>query len=577
MRWLIQRVTRKGKGSVAREESVHDGDVLTIGRATDQAICLPDLRVALAHARVSALGRGQYRVESLIVAGVRVDGEITQATNVGPGAKIEVGSTRLTVLAAPRGYDAAIEVSTLDKGEQAAVKAGRARPTTLAQTRLGKRGPSWLLFALILGLCFGVPAASHFSAPLRAFLAHAHLPGTGFWNPGPLDSAHRKFGSDCTQCHQQPFVRVKNEACLTCHANTKAHADPAKFDFAALGDTHCRACHQDHQGANGMIRTDQALCSDCHADLKERLPNKTQLSDVGDFGTQHPEFRLNLPAWSADGKFAPQTTRWSADLKEMSGLKFNHQKHLAAKGLSTPDGHRVLTCADCHRTEPGGAKMQPIEFEGLCHQCHKLTFDTLDPEREVPHANPAGVIYTLDEYYAKRALEGGYADTRAPAGVQQRRRPGEASQISPQQKQEALAWARDRAREAAHTVFTGKACVTCHTVTEPTEAGQDWKIAPVRVSGAWYVDANFTHLKHSTMKCEDCHKNAPQSHESSDVLIPGIATCRECHGGAHADKKVQSTCIACHNYHRAPELMKTGLKPLEKAVVPPAKGSATPR
>lgn len=570
MRWLIHRITRKGKGSVASEEQVHDGDVLTIGRATDQAICLSDLRVALIHARVSAIGRGQYRVESLIVAGIRVNGEIVQAATVGAGAKIEVGSTRLTLLAAPRGYDAAIEVSALDKGEQAAAKARRARPTTLAQTWLGKRGPSWLLFVLILVFGLGLPAASHYSKPLRTFLAHAHLPGTGFWNPGPLDSAHRYFGSDCTQCHQQPFVRVRNEACLTCHANTKAHADPAKFDLAALGDTHCRSCHQDHSGANGLIRTDQRLCSDCHADLKAHTANAAGIEDVTDFGTGHPEFRLNLPAWNADGKFAPQTARWSVDLKEMSGLKFNHQKHLVAKGLNTPDGHRVLTCTDCHRTEPGGAKMQPIAFEGLCHQCHKLTFDTLDPDREVPHANPAGVIYTLNEYYAKRALEGGYADARAPVGVQQRRRPGQAAEISPQQKQEALAWARDRAREAAHTVFTGKACVTCHTVTQPTSAGQDWTIAPVRVSGAWYVEANFTHAKHATMKCEDCHKNAAQSRASSDLLIPGIESCRECHGGTHADKKVQSTCIDCHDYHRAPELMKTGLKPQDRTGIAPA-------
>jgi hypothetical protein len=570
MRWLIRRVIKKGKGSFASEEEAHEGDVLTIGRATDQAIFLSDLHAALNHARVSAIGGGQYRVESLIVAGIRVNSEIIQAVTVRAGAKIEVGSTRLTLLAPPRGYDAAIEITALDKSEQAAVKAGRARPTTLAQTGLGKRGPSWLLFVLVLGFGLGLPMASHFSPLLRAFLAHAHLPGTGLWNPGPLDSAHRYFGADCTQCHQQPFVTVRNDACLTCHAKTKAHADPAKFHLAALGDTSCRTCHQDHDGASGLIRTDQGLCADCHADLKNKTQQANQLSDAADFGTKHPEFRVNLPAWDASGKFSPQATRWSTDIKEMSGLKFNHQKHLVAKGLNTPDGHRVLTCVDCHQAQPGGAKMQPIAFEGVCHQCHTLTFDTLDPDREVPHANPAGVIYTLDEYYAKRALEGGYADARAPVGVQQRRRPGQAA-ASPQQKEEALAWARDHAREAARTVFTGKACVTCHTVTEPAQPGDDWKIAPVRVSGAWYVDAKFTHAKHATMKCEDCHKNAERSHASGDLLIPGIATCRECHSGAHVDKKVQSTCIDCHDYHRAPELMKTFLEPLGKEVISAAR------
>jgi len=53
MRWLIRRVTRKGKGSVAYEEDIHYGDVLTVGRGADQAIFVPDLRVALEHARIT--------------------------------------------------------------------------------------------------------------------------------------------------------------------------------------------------------------------------------------------------------------------------------------------------------------------------------------------------------------------------------------------------------------------------------------------------------------------------------------------------------------------------------------------
>ena len=78
MRWLIRRVLKKGKGAVSYEEDVHYGDVLTIGRAADQAIFLPDLRAALNHARVTLLSNGQYKVESLIIAGIRVNGDATQ-------------------------------------------------------------------------------------------------------------------------------------------------------------------------------------------------------------------------------------------------------------------------------------------------------------------------------------------------------------------------------------------------------------------------------------------------------------------------------------------------------------------
>ena len=173
MRWLIRRVLKQGKGNVSYEEDVHFGDTLTIGRAADQAIFLSDLRAALNHARVSAEPGGRYKVESLILAGIRVNGELTYATEAGPGATLEVAGTRITLLEPPRDFDAAVEISTLDKTEQAAAQARRAKPTSLSQTWIGKRMPSWILFVAILALGLVLPAISHYSAPVAKLLAHA--------------------------------------------------------------------------------------------------------------------------------------------------------------------------------------------------------------------------------------------------------------------------------------------------------------------------------------------------------------------------------------------------------------------
>lgn len=554
MRWLIRRVLKKGKGAVSYEEDVHYGDVLTIGRAADQAIFLPDLRAALNHARVTLLAPGQYKIESLILAGIRVNDEITYATTGGPGTLVAIGNTRLTLLAAPQDFDGGVEVSTLDKGEQKAEVAQQAKPTRLAQTRLSKRWPSWLLFAGILIFGLGLPMLGHFMPGFGRTLARVPvLPSTQSWNPGTLDSAHHFFASDCTKCHQQAFRTVRDAACLTCHANTAAHADPAKFNLPQLGNAQCRSCHQDHQGIRGLIRTDQRLCADCHVNLKARTKGASTFVDVSDFGTNHPQFKLSLPEWDANGNFAPQRVTWLADLKEDSGLKFNHEKHLKPDGLNTPSGHRVLACADCHMPDAGGAKMRPVNFEAMCHSCHTLGFDALAPGREVPHGKVAAVAYTLNEYYAKVALEGGYADARSPAIVQERRRPG-SPPLSQQQQQEALAWARDRAREATDSLFTGKACSTCHRVTAPRTPDDTWHVAPVRVSGVWFADAKFTHAKHTTVGCEDCHDGARKSEQSSDLLIPGIDNCKQCHAGAKAKDKVATTCIACHAYHQSPTL-----------------------
>jgi len=46
-------------------------------------------------------------------------------------------------------------------------------------------------------------------------------------------------------------------------------------------------------------------------------------------------------------------------------------------------------------------------------------------------------------------------------------------------------------------------------------------------------------------ECARCHKGIEASAQSSDLFVPGIASCRECHGpGA-----VRSDCVTCHRYH----------------------------
>ena len=84
MRWLIRRVIKRSKGSVSYEEDIHYGDVLTIGRGSDQAIFVPDLRVALDHARVTAVAAGSYKVESLMLSvNDYLDKRLASGANVG--------------------------------------------------------------------------------------------------------------------------------------------------------------------------------------------------------------------------------------------------------------------------------------------------------------------------------------------------------------------------------------------------------------------------------------------------------------------------------------------------------------
>ena len=197
MRWLIRRVLKRGKGSVSYEDDIHYGQVLTIGRGSDQAIFVPDMRVALEHARITAVGGGKYKVESLILAGIRVNDEITYATTVGPGAMVEVGTTRIQLLEPPVDYEAGCEVSTIDKAEIAEDQKKKALPTQLSQTWLAKRAPSWALFVLVALFGLVLPMLAHYSPGFRDTLSATPLPQRTAWEAGELASAHHFFGENC--------------------------------------------------------------------------------------------------------------------------------------------------------------------------------------------------------------------------------------------------------------------------------------------------------------------------------------------------------------------------------------------
>jgi hypothetical protein len=76
-----------------------------------------------------------------------------------------------------------------------------------------------------------------------------------------------------------------------------------------------------------------------------------------------------------------------------------------------------------------------------------------------------------------------------------------------------------------------------------------WKIAPVRLTQNWMPRARFNHAAHITQPCTSCHNTAEHSKRSSDILMPRIAKCRECHGDASDTSKLSSDCVMCHRFH----------------------------
>jgi len=526
--YLIRFITKNAAGGVEHTDKIVEAPVITIGRATDQVLHLKDKRARLQHAVIEQHGGG-VQISTNALTGVVVNGRSQRSAQLEPGDVIEVGSNILRVIESPDGIDFAI---TFELSAEAS-SSHFVKNWTAPVSGIGswsKRRLSWTLVIAVAVLALALPRFTYES----------------FFLAGPVHNAHSSVANDCDACHVTSFQRVPDTACMECHTVEKHIAQGE----TVLGEVRCASCHLEHNEPAQLVNRHQALCSGCHADLADDV----QLEDAEDFLDAHPEFGVSLlrTSTTADGKLEWITERLlmsDAQGAERSNLLFNHAAHLDESGIVTPEGRRVIECAECHEPQTGGAQMKPIAMDEHCSSCHTLSFDPDDPSREIPHGDPASVIQALVEYYSARLLG---AD---PDAVDQRvRRPGRA--LTRADRDRAAAEARVQALTVAEDLFERRACTTCHDVTRIDDNNSDvpWQVLPVRLTEAFFARANFSHGAHETEvnSCDGCHQ-ASQSEAASDVLIPGIESCRDCHGSGYSNRnnseQIPSTCVMCHSFH----------------------------
>lgn len=550
MRALLRFLTRAPGGAIAIRERTFDGEALTLGRATDQVLQFKDRRVAFQHARI--VRRGDRTLLSCRPpATIAVNDALVRNAEIGVGDVVRLGANVLTMLEPPVGFDLALSFELGAEASEADLDAG-GTPLRLAVGGFGKRTVSWVLFVGILVAFLVVPLLMLPAKPAREALRASQMPSDHAWSTGAVHAVHGTLAGRCEVCHEKPFVRVRNEACLACHGTQlHRHVALALPAPAALGEARCTSCHAGHEPA-ALTRRDERTCTKCHADLASVTTGRPGVSDVGSFATMHPEFRVTMLNTPAAGSAVP-SERVALDapgLREESHLKFPHAKHLDPRGVKTAEGRRALGCADCHRPEPGGARMLPIVMERDCESCHRLDFDPAFPERQLPHGDVATVLNTLLEYYSARYLEG-WPDPNARTRPQ-RFAPATGAGLAPGERKRRLELARGRTQVVARDLIERRACQVCHDVYATPTAVVPWTVTPVRLTREWFPAGRFDHSRHGTSltDCAGCHA-AAHSKEASDVLMPRIETCRRCHADATAAPagKVATGCPACHAFH----------------------------
>jgi hypothetical protein len=412
---------------------------------------------------------------------------------------------------------------------------------------------------------------------------------------GTLARVHATWDNACEACHM-PFAPIdgsswaaklvgnaqaSDDRCRTCHAGPVHHASASAGDVPS-----CARCHQDHQGReHSLVAVANHECTACHAALS--------LHRQAGAGSGITE---SVTAFDGDLAHHPEAAIFRAGTaKDPGSIKFNHALHLTkgltlvkggvplktvndlaesdrdsyrTRGLRDTDGIQ-LRCDSCHRLEAssagssgvvngassnrairsGGAYMLPIRYNAQCRACHQLDYDPKLPP--VPHGKqPAELRQLLRQAYSGLYLEH-HPDTKA---TRELKSPLPGRQESAETRV-AREWVDERVATAERVLYGAKKCGECHEISESSDN--------LRVSGeipsVWMPRAVFDHSAHRAVNCRECHaraySDAPKaSQASSDVMIPGIATCQRCHTERRDDRREPSggastRCTECHRYH----------------------------
>lgn len=529
MSFLIQRAS--GRNLTLVQIST---EVLRIGRGTNQELRSENPAVALEHAVIESDAAGYLITDKGSITGTYVNRKPVETARLGKGDVIEIGDLRLDVQLADPARPLFLRI-TVERPNVVVEEEGEGAPAAVAAApgvkvvksrKLDYAGAyklrrPWLtkvtMTALLLIVTLAVigevirPERQKYFMPGGLSLAHARHARNG-----------RPVAEDCAACHL-PWRSVSSGKCIKCHPH-QPHAEHARRE------PECFSCHAEHRGATELAAIPDTTCVACHTSLEQQmaLPRARLASLTFANGRYSFEDIARISAFGAS------THPEFSYPKDANTLRFNHRLHLAPKGVFNAKGKRtVLQCTTCHDLT-GVPDPKPVTFAQHCHDCHRLDFEPRFPDDEVPHGGDNGIVYgaIAARYSGDRELLGKpAADVRRILTARKRVNVD------------------DRAVVLGMKVFKIR-CRLCHEVKP---RGDRLAVTPPVIPSAWLTHAELTHDRHRTIDCEKCHQGVRDSIPTSDVLLPKLANCTDCHARNDRTAQTPSTCRTCHGYHLRPQ------------------------
>ena len=184
--------------------------------------------------------------------------------------------------------------------------------------------------------------------------------------------------------------------------------------------------------------------------------------------------------------------------------------------------------------------MRPVTFQRDCSYCHALYFDPLI-DAQVPHDKTsvvdAFVERELRQFIAANPRQIGRVEPlrgRIPVNFPEPALP-------PTVARNAEEWVDARTTAVEDYLWT-KTCAQCHRMTASADA--ILQIVPTAIPVSWMPRARFDHRAHQLATCTSCHTTAAASTETTDVLVPPLATCQQCHNDSRRRRRRDSRCLS---------------------------------
>ena len=303
------------------------------------------------------------------------------------------------------------------------------------------------------------------------------------------------------------------------------------------------------------------------------------LAEVSGFAaTTHPNYEFLLPRFDLARFAGTEDGGWELEPvgeqnvgstagnvgPETSQLIFPHDIHLDPGEVTDLASGEALTCSSCHSLSKDGEYFLPVDMETHCEDCHQLDFDESDPARSLPHARLREAVFALEGMLLKK-----YFDPDDTGEYRYRRLPDRpdrtASCTDTQTPQQCIASELVSVVERQFSADVG--CAACHSFEqqEAQDIEDQYWVHPVKLPQDFVPDARFDHVAHQVLRdttqaeasgellfgdaaCETCHA-AEKSGAATDLLMPTMGKCYECHGDRDSGAQVALACIDCHAYH----------------------------